>query len=152
MTALSGRPRTVRAKSAKPTFDVTFAQQHPLRILLAEDNLVNKKVAIAILQRVGYHPEVVSNGVEALDALRRQPFDVILLDMEMPEMDGMETARHIAEEWPPGRRPRVIAMTAHAFDGDRERYLASGMDDYVSKPIRPEEFMRALADCPRLPV
>lgn len=144
-SALSDRPRIVRHKATTPKFNAAFGHQHPLRILIAEDNLVNKKVAVAILQRIGYLPDVVGNGIEALDALRGQPYDVLLLDMEMPEMGGEETAGHIAKEWPPERRPRVIAMTAHAFEGDREKYLASGMDDYVSKPIRPEELMRALA-------
>ena len=131
-------------------FDATLGQRHPLRILLAEDNLVNKKVAVAILQRMGYHPDVVGNGREALEALRGQAYDVLLLDMEMPEMGGEEAARHIGLEWLPGRRPRVIAMTAHASEGDRAKYLASGMDDYLSKPIRPEELMRALAASPAL--
>jgi CheY-like chemotaxis protein len=147
-SALSGRPRTVRAPASKSVFDVTFGQLHPLRILLAEDNLVNQKVAVAILQRVGYSPDVVDNGREALEALRRQPYDVILLDMEMPEMGGEEAAVLIAQEWPHATRPRIVAMTAHAFEGDRERFLAAGMDDYVSKPIRPEDLMRALAACP----
>ena len=145
-TALSDRPRPVRAKASKPTFDASFGRLHPLRILLAEDNAVNKKVAVAFLQRVGYQPDVVDNGLEVLEALRKRQYDVILLDMEMPEMGGEEAARHIEQEWPVERRPRLVAMTAHAFEGDRARFLASGMDDYVSKPIRPEELMRALAE------
>jgi len=151
-SALSGRPHTIRAKAAKPTFDVLFAQRFPLRILIAEDNPVNKKVAMAILQRVGYSPDVVGNGREVLEALRKQEYDVILLDMEMPEMGGEEAARHIAAEWPKARRPHLVALTAHAFEGDRAKYLACGMDDYVSKPIRPEDLMRALAESPTLPV
>ena len=107
---------------------------------------MNKKVAVAFLQRVGYQPDVVDNGLEVLEALRKRQYDVILLDMEMPEMGGEEAARHIEQEWPVERRPRLVAMTAHAFEGDRARFLASGMDDYVSKPIRPEELMRALAE------
>ena len=151
-SALSGRPRTIRAKAAKPAFDALFAQRFPLRILIAEDNPVNKKVAMAILQRVGYAPDIVSNGREVLEALRQQAYDVILLDMEMPEMGGEEAARHIAAEWPKARRPHIVAMTAHASEGDRAKYLACGMDDYVSKPIRPDELMRALAESPTLPV
>lgn len=143
-SALSDRPRPVRAKAAS-TFDVTFAERHPLRILLAEDNPVNIKVAVAMLQRLGYRPDVVGNGREALEALRAQTYDLLLLDMEMPEMGGVEAAARIEREWPPATRPRIVAMTAHASDGDRARYLASGMDDYVSKPVRPEELMRALA-------
>ena len=146
--ALSGQVVQTRVRPDKPTFDTDFAKQHPLRVLVAEDNPVNKLVAVAILERLGYHPRIVDNGVQALDALRREPFDVILLDMEMPEMDGPETARQIALAWPPGKRPWIVAMTAHAAEGDRERFLASGMNDYVSKPIRPEELTRALASTP----
>ena len=150
-TALADRPRPVRERAAKPTFDVAFGREHPLRILLAEDNAVNKKVAVAFLERAGYQPDVASNGLEVLEALRKQAYDVILLDMEMPEMGGEEAARRIAQEWPEARRPRLVAMTAHAFEGDRERFLASGMDDYVSKPVRPEELLRALAASHPLP-
>ena len=144
-SALTNRPRTLRAKPRAATLDVGFAAKHPLRILLAEDNVVNRLVAVSILRRVGYSPDVVENGREAIDALRQQPYDVILLDMEMPLMGGEEAARLIGIEWPAERRPRLVALTAHAFEGDRARFLASGFDDYVSKPIRTDELMRALA-------
>nr|WP_282955638.1 response regulator [Bellilinea caldifistulae] len=115
-----------------------------MHILLAEDNLVNQKVAIGILQRMGYHVDVAANGLEVLEALRRQHYDVVLLDVQMPEMDGEEAAREIQRRYPPEDRPILIAMTANALEGDRERYLAIGMDDYISKPIRVEELMRGL--------
>ena len=146
MLAFSDRPRTVRQKASKPVFDQSIGQQHPLRILIAEDNVVNQKVALGILQRMGYRPDMVGNGLEVLDALKRQEYDVILLDMQMPEMDGEEVAIHVRQDWPKAKRPRLIAMTANALQGDRERYLEAGMDDYVSKPIRPEELKRALAE------
>jgi len=146
ISAFSDRPRAIRQKVSKPAFDVTFSQQHPLRILIAEDNVINQKVAVGILQRMGYRPDVVGNGLEILEALKRQEYDVILLDIQMPEMDGEEAARYIGQDLPKAKRPRLIAMTANALQGDREKYLSSGMDDYISKPVRPEELKRALAE------
>ncbi|MHB1095703.1 MAG: PAS domain S-box protein [Gemmatimonadaceae bacterium] len=144
--ALSDRPQPVRARPSQPMFDVSLGQRHPLRILLAEDNPVNTMVAVAFLRRAGYEPDCVGNGREVLDALRRKQYDVVLLDMEMPEMGGEEAARHIAQDWPEATRPRLVAMTAHVLEGDRAKFLASGMDDYVSKPIRLDELLRALAE------
>jgi CheY-like chemotaxis protein len=146
ISAFSDRPRAIRQKVSKPAFDATFSQQHPLRILIAEDNVINQKVAAGILQRMGYRPDIVGNGLEVLEALGRQEYDVVLLDIQMPEMDGEEAAKHIEKDWPKAKRPRLIAVTANALQGDREKYLALGMDDYISKPIRPEELKRALAD------
>ena len=146
---LTNRPRTMSQKRGALIFDRELAAHHPLHILLAEDNVINQQVGVAILQRMGYRPDVVANGLEVLEALRRQHYDVVLLDMQMPEMDGEEAARKIHEQWPPEKRPRLIAMTANAVEGDRERYLADGMEDYVSKPIRVEELQRALEETPR---
>ena len=101
-----------------------MGQNHPLRILIAEDNAINQKVAIRMLERLGYRADVAANGVEALEALQRQPYDVVLMDVQMPEMDGVEATRHIKQEWHPLERPYIIAMTADALAGDRERYLA----------------------------
>ena len=112
-----------------------LGQSHPLRILLAEDAPVNQRVALLLLQRLGYAAEVAVNGIEALAALERHPFDILLLDVQMPEMDGLECARQINASHPRAQRPRIIAMTANALDGDREICLAAGMDDYLSKPV-----------------
>jgi PAS domain S-box-containing protein len=144
MSVLTDRPRAVPVKQRTPIIDHSLGERHPLRILLAEDNVVNQKVAVSILQRMGYRPDVVANGLEVLEALHRQAYDVILLDMQMPEMDGEEAAQRIRELWPQAKCPRLIAMTANALEGDREHYLALGLDDYVSKPIRVSELEKTL--------
>lgn len=100
-----------------------------------------------MLQRLGYRPDVAANGLEVLQALRRQSYDVIFMDIHMPEMDGMEATRHIHHNWPAEQCPRIIAMTANALQGDRERFLGVGMDDYISKPVRIEELIKALHQC-----
>ena len=115
-----------------------------LRILLAEDNTVNQKVALRLLEQLGYRAEVASNGLEALEALERQPYDVVLMDVQMPELDGLDATRRICARWPADVRPRIIAMTANAMPEDREACFDAGMDDYVAKPIRPNELAAAL--------
>ncbi len=118
---------------------------NPLRILLAEDNTTNQKLALTLLGRLGYQADIAGNGLEALQALERQSYDVILMDVQMPEMDGLEATRQLRQELLDVQQPYVIAMTANAMEGDREMCLAAGMDDYVSKPIRIEELVRALS-------
>jgi CheY-like chemotaxis protein len=115
-----------------------------LRILLAEDNAVNQMVALRILDRLGYGADVAANGLEALEALERQAYDVVLMDVQMPELDGLDTSRRIREGWAPETRPRIIAMTANAMPEEREACFAAGMDDYVAKPIRPDLLAEAL--------
>jgi len=114
----------------------------PLRILLAEDNPVNQKVALMMLAREGFEADVAANGLEALRALERQPYDVVLLDIQMPEMDGLEAARRIRRRW--GDRPRLIALTANALPSDRQACLAAGMDDYIPKPVKRPTLRAAL--------
>jgi len=130
--------------ASQPPIDKGLGARSPLRILLAEDNLVNQKVAGRILERMGYRADLAANGLEALAALRRQTYDVVFMDVHMPEMDGMEATRQICDKWAPAERPRIIAMTASAMQGDREKCLEAGMDDYVSKPVRVEELQAAL--------
>ena len=138
--------------------DAEMAQRQPLRILLAEDYVVNQKLALRLLAQMGYRADVAANGLETIQALERQPYDVVLMDVQMPEMDGLEATRQIRSrslassagtnaEQQGYRWPRIIAMTANAMQGDREICLEAGMDDYVSKPIRVEELIQALARC-----
>lgn len=127
--------------------DMKLAQRLPLRILLAEDHLVNQKVALLLLGRLGYRADIAANGLEVLEALHRQPYDVVLMDVQMPEMDGLEASRRICEEWPAHARPWIIAMTANAMQGDRQLCLDAGMNDYISKPIRVEALNQALSQC-----
>jgi len=129
--------------SAAPALDK--ADGRPLRILVAEDNAINQKVAVRTLEKQGHRVVVAETGTEALDALDAQSFDLILMDVQMPEMDGLEaTARLREREKATGRHLPVIAMTAHAMKGDRERCLAAGMDGYVSKPVQGNELIRAI--------
>ncbi|MEW6737857.1 MAG: response regulator, partial [Acidobacteriota bacterium] len=121
-----------------------LAQLYPLRILLAEDNLVNQKVALRILEKMGYRADVAANGLEVLVALHRQQYDVVLMDVHMPEMDGLAASQRINEQWHRDERPTIIAMTANAMQGDREECLAAGMDDYICKPVKVEELQSAL--------
>jgi signal transduction histidine kinase/CheY-like chemotaxis protein len=133
--------------SSFPSIDSQMVQRLPLRILLAEDNVVNQKVGLYLLQQLGYRGDVVSNGLEVLEALYRQPYDVILMDVQMPQLDGLATTRRICEEWSPPQRPHIIALTANAMQGDNEMCRAAGMNDYISKPIRLQELVRALSQC-----
>jgi CheY-like chemotaxis protein len=124
--------------------DGNLAQRIPLRILLAEDNAVNQKLAIKLLEKMGYRADIAGNGLEVIAALKRQSYDIILMDVQMPEMDGLAATRQIRALWNDYERPFIIAMTANAMQGDREMCLDAGMDDYLSKPIRVAELQASL--------
>ena len=119
------------------------AEINPMRILLAEDNVSSQRVTLQMLKRLGYRADVVANGIEALQALERQSYDIVLMDVRMPEMDGLEATRIILERWP-DNGPKVIAITAYALEGDREKCLAAGMNDYISKPVKMIELTEVL--------
>jgi CheY-like chemotaxis protein len=147
MQVLVGQPVHVCPVHSLPSLDSQMAQHLPLRILLAEDNVVNQKVGLYLLQQLGYRADVVSNGLEVLEALHRQLYDVVLMDVQMPQLDGLAATRRICQEWSPPQRPHIIALTANAMQGDKEMSLAAGMNDYISKPIRLQELVRALSQC-----
>jgi CheY-like chemotaxis protein len=147
LLAHEGARRHVAAP-AQPRIDPEMASRHALRILLAEDNVVNQKLALRLLQQMGYRADLASNGLEAIECVARQTYDVVLMDVQMPEMDGLEASRRLTARWSAGQRPRIIAMTANAMQGDRELCLAAGMDDYVSKPIRVDELVSVLMSVP----
>ena len=136
------------AAAQKPALDAAMAARHPLRILLAEDNVVNQKLALRLLQQMGYRADLASNGIEAVESVQRQTYDVVLMDVQMPEMDGLEATRAICARLKRHERPRIIAMTANAMQGDRDMCLSAGMDDYVTKPIRVDALVEALAQVP----
>ncbi len=146
VTGASQQEKRAAAASPFAAEGRSLAERLPLRLLVADDNAVNQKVALMMLKRLGYNGDAVGNGVEVLRALETKIYDIILLDVQMPEMDGCEAARRICVKWTAleHERPRMVAMTGNAMQGDRERCLAAGMDDYISKPVRVEELKAAL--------
>ncbi|MCP4542635.1 MAG: response regulator, partial [Chloroflexi bacterium] len=144
------RPRDRSVDTSKSQFDADMGKRLPLRILLAEDNAVNQKLALRLLARMGYRADVAGNGLETLEALQRQPYDVVLMDVQMPELDGLDATRRIRHEVAPKAQPRIIAMTASVMQEDRDACQEAGMDDYLSKPVRVEELVRALRECKTL--
>ncbi|MDB6021884.1 MAG: Hpt sensor hybrid histidine kinase, partial [Pedosphaera sp.] len=133
-------------KSVTSKLDPSLASRLPLRVLLCDDNLINQKVALRLLQQMGYKADVANNGLECLAAFERQPYDLVFMDVQMPEMDGLEATRQIRERQKNPAQPghfksqiAIVAMTANAMQGDREKCIASGMDDYVAKPVRPDD-------------
>jgi signal transduction histidine kinase/DNA-binding response OmpR family regulator len=142
--ALGGGEGASVAAAAVTELDPELATKHPLRILLTEDNPVNQKLALRLLEKMGYHADVAGNGLEAIQAVERQTYDLIFMDVQMPEMDGLEATRQIVSRWPANERPRIVAMTADAMQGDREKCIEAGMDEYLTKPIRTGELVAAV--------
>jgi signal transduction histidine kinase/HPt (histidine-containing phosphotransfer) domain-containing protein len=141
----AGAKPAPRAVPQPGKLDKSLADRYPLRVLLTDDNVINQKVASRLLHQMGYKADIANNGLEAINALERQPYDIVLMDVQMPELDGLEATRRIRQRQrdpaapPTLRRPIVIiAMTANAMHGDREKCVAAGMDDYIPKPVRPE--------------
>ena len=148
-TVLLGEAAARPAPRPAPTRDGgRLGDRHPLRILLAEDNPVNQKLALRLLAQMAYEPMVAGDGLQAIAAMEEAAFDVVLMDVQMPELDGLEATRRIRARWPDSP-PWIVAMTANAMAGDREACLAAGMNDYIAKPIRPEELAAALERAPR---
>jgi CheY-like chemotaxis protein len=125
-----------------------LGNQHPLAILLAEDNPVNQRVAILMLQRLGYRADLAANGREALEAVERQRYDLVLMDVQMPEMDGLQATREIRARFKEAARPRIVAMTANASTNDRDECFAAGMDDFLTKPVRGADLRTAILATP----
>ncbi len=146
LQVFTGRPQWVRPQIAgrAPEFDAEMGRRLPLHILLVDDNATNQKLGLRLLERLGYRADVAANGEEALAALHRQPYDVLLMDVQMPVMDGLAATRHIRAQWPAATQPHIIAMTANALGEDRDACLEAGMDNYVSKPVRVEALVAAL--------
>ena len=149
MVAVLSTTSLTAAKEPRPIptrFDAEIGQMYPLRILLAEDNKINQKVALRFLEKIGYGADVALNGVETLQAVKNQTYDVVLMDVQMPEMDGEQCTIEIRKQLPSAQQPRIIAVTANALTTDRDRYLSIGMDDYIVKPFKIEELVRALVE------
>jgi PAS domain S-box-containing protein len=149
LAAAMGPPTPAGAGAASepatvPTATLVLAERIPLRVLLAEDNPVNKKVALRLLERLGYTPEAVVNGSDAVRAVAEGDFDLVFMDVQMPELDGLEATRRIRATVPKERQPAIVALTANAIAGDAELCRAAGMDDYVSKPVTPEDIFNVI--------
>ncbi|MEM9773737.1 MAG: ATP-binding protein [Chloroflexota bacterium] len=145
LTGLLGKIRENNPDSNQGELaDQEFAQSYPLTILLAEDNIVNQKVALRMLNRFGYTADIVNNGLEAIQALRQKSYDVILMDVQMPEMDGVEATHQIRKDTALEPQPLIVAMTANAMESQRKSYLAIGMDAYISKPVKIDELRKVL--------
>ena len=142
--AMSVQVQREKRAPTTPVLDVNFARRFPLRVLLADDNPINQKVGLSVLAKLGYRAELAGNGSEVVKALEQRTYDMLFLDVQMPEMDGLECARQICHRWTRDRRPIIVAMTGNALMGDREKCLGAGMDDYISKPVRISELQGVL--------
>jgi CheY-like chemotaxis protein len=147
-------PSSLSSSPAAPPsiWDATLASRYPLQILVAEDNPVNQKVIRLMLERLGYRPDIVGNGLEAVQALRLRPYDLVLMDMQMPELDGLAATRRIRAELPPERQPRIVVLTANVFSEGRAAAQAAGVDGYLTKPLEPATLVRVLQGSLPLPI
>lgn len=147
-------PSSLSSSPAAPPsiWDATLASRYPLQILVAEDNPVNQKVIRLMLERLGYRPDIVGNGLEAVQALRLRPYDLVLMDMQMPELDGLSATRRIRAELPPERQPRIVVLTANVFSEGRAAAQAAGVDGYLTKPLEPAALVRVLQGSLPLPI
>ena len=144
-TALNVQIAHEKKAPALSSFDTNFARRLPLQLLLADDNPINQKVGASLLKKLGYEADLANHGLDVLRALDQKKYDLIFLDVQMPELDGLETARRIRERFSDEERPRLVAMTGNAMLGDREKCLAAGMDDYIAKPVRLADLQAALS-------
>ncbi len=133
-----------------PVFDAGFAVRHPCRLLVADDNAINRKLVLSMLRRLGYEPVMVEDGTDVIAAFLISPFDVLLLDVEMPGLDGPSTTARIRREFPAAVQPVIIALTAHTGAEKRAELIAAGMDEYLGKPLLPERLTALLARWPDL--
>ncbi|GAB4274296.1 MAG: hypothetical protein Kow0080_22540 [Candidatus Promineifilaceae bacterium] len=140
-------PTKPKTKASTTASKANMAAKHPLKILLVEDNIINQKVATKLLQNLSYQPDIANNGKEGLEKLNNSTYDVVLMDIQMPVMDGLEATAQIHKQFPPEKRPIIVALTAHAVEGDREYYLSQGMDAYLSKPIQVNALIETLYNC-----
>lgn len=143
---LSGHPRNIQKAPARSVLDPELATKLPLRLLVVEDNPINQKLAVQLLVKMGYFPDLAQNGQEGLEAASNKTYDIIFMDVQMPDMDGMEATQHIIRRYAgqPEKKPIIIAMTAHALQEDMDHCLQAGMEDYISKPIYIEEVQEKL--------
>jgi CheY-like chemotaxis protein len=144
LSTLSGGAHAVRRSGRNVLLDGSFAQRIPLRILLAEDNAINQKVGMLMLSKLGYRADVAANGLEVLEAIADRTYDVILMDLQMPEMDGIEATRRLRLPGTTANRPRIVAVTANVMQSDRDRCVAVGMDEFIGKPIKLEDLAAVL--------
>ena len=143
LAALQNHPAQAARKIAfQPKLPTGLSEQHPLKILVAEDNVINQQVILHVLEKLGYQPRLVSNGREAVHVMLEEVYDIIFMDLHMPEMDGLEATRLIRQT--ASTQPVIIALTANTMEGDQEECLQAGMNDYIGKPIKLEELVDKL--------
>lgn len=150
IAVLNGQAAVLNAQPGMLNLNEHMGESHPLEILVAEDNGINQKIIQSVLNRYGYHPKMVDNGLQALESLKVRKYDVVLMDIQMPEMDGLQACLKIREEIKASAQPRIIALTADALQQSREEYLQQGFDDLLYKPVQTKALMKMIAQSPRI--